>query len=88
MRRRKRVKADYWTERSKELGRLEHVFDDDEALILLKAAIEREGSANAFADHHSLHRSYISHVLSGRLPIAKAIIKALGLSRVYVAAKK
>ena len=33
-------KSGYWTKRSKKLGRRELVFDDDEALILMKAAIE------------------------------------------------
>ena len=81
-------KSGYWTKRSKKLGRRERVFDDDEALILLKAAIEREGSASAFADHFGIHRSYVSHVLRGRYPIAAALIKALGLRRVYVESKK
>jgi hypothetical protein len=88
MSRRKPGKPDYWTNRSKKLGRREHVFDASDTLILLKAAIEREGSSIAFAERHGVNPSYISHVLTGRYPIAHAIINALGLRKVYIAAKK
>jgi hypothetical protein len=81
-------KSDYWTRRSKKLGRRERVFDDDEAFILMKAAIEREGSSLAFAERCGVDRTYISHVLRGRHPLGAPIIKGLGLRRVYVAAKK
>jgi hypothetical protein len=84
MRHRKSGKPGYWTNRSKKLGRLEHVFDADEAVILLKAAVEREGSSIAFAERYGVHPSYISHVLNGRHPVGDAIIEALGLRKVYV----
>jgi hypothetical protein len=86
--RRKPGKPGYWTNRSKKLGRREQVFDEHEALILLKAAIERDGSFVAVAERSGVSRSYISHVLSGRHPLGAAIIKGLGLRRMYVAAKK
>jgi hypothetical protein len=85
---RKPGKPGYWTKRSEKLGRQERVFDEDEALILLKAAIERDGSSIMFAERHGVNPSYISHVLTGRYPIAHVLIKALGLRKVYVAAKK
>ena len=88
MSRRKPGKAGYWTKRSKNLGRRERVFDEDEAFIFLKAAIEREGSLIAFAEHSGVNHTYVSHVLRGRYPIAGAIIKALGLRKVYIATKK
>ena len=88
MKRRKPGKPGYWTKRSKKLGRRERVFDEREALILLKAAIEREGSLVAFAERHGVNRTYVSHVLRGRYPIAQAMIKALGLRKVYIATKK
>jgi len=37
-------KAGYWLSLSKNLGRQPHVHDDNDALILLKAALEREGT--------------------------------------------
>jgi hypothetical protein len=88
MSRRKPGKAGYWTKRSKKLGRRERVFDDDEAFILLKAAIEREGTLIAFSERNGVNKTFVSHVLHGRLPIAGAIIKALGLRKVSVATKK
>ena len=48
--RRKPGKPGFWTNRSKKLGRREHVFDEHEIFILLKAAIERDGSFVAFAE--------------------------------------
>jgi hypothetical protein len=76
-------KTGYWTSLSEDLGRQAHVFDDNDALILLKAALEREGSQAAFADRIGVHRSYISKVLNGRHDVshANAIVKALRLRR-------
>ena len=80
-------KTGYWNDLSQNLGKQAHVFDDDDALILLKAALEREGSQAAFADRVGVHRSYISMVLNGRQDMshANAIVKALGLRKVYIA---
>ena len=80
-------KTGYWNDLSQKLGKQAHVFDDDDALILLKAALEREGSQAAFANRVGVHRSYISMVLNGRQDMshANAIVKALGLRKVYIA---
>ena len=86
--RRKPGKPGYWTDRSKKLGRREHVFDEHEVFVLLKAAIERDGSFVAFAERSGVTRSYVSHVLSGRHALGAAMIKGLGIRKVYVAAKK
>jgi hypothetical protein len=79
-------KIGYWNNLTHNLGRQAHVFDDDDALILLKAALEREGSQAAFANRIGVHRSYISMVLNGKQDMshANAIVKALGLRKVYV----
>lgn len=75
----------YWMRRSQTLGTQAHnVFDDNDALVLLKAAIERAGSQAAFARDHGIDRSYVSQILTGRSPVAQSVIKALGLRRVYV----
>jgi plasmid maintenance system antidote protein VapI len=55
-----------------------------EAPILLKAAIEDEGSQAAFADRHGIHRTYISMILNGRHPLTEGVAKTLSLSKVYV----
>jgi Helix-turn-helix len=80
------IQTGYWNNLSQSLGRQAHVFDDEDALILLKAALEREGSQAAFANRVGVHRSYISMVLNGRQDMshANAIVKALGLRKVYV----
>jgi transcriptional regulator with XRE-family HTH domain len=80
-------KNGYWANLSQKLGRQAHVFDDEDALVLLKAALERDGSQAAFANRVGVHRSYISMVLNGRQDMshANAIVKALGLRKVYVA---
>jgi len=85
---RKAGKPGYWTNRAKKLGRREHVLDEHEVFILLKAAIERDGSFVAFAERTGVTRSYVSHVLGGRHALGPAMIKGLGLRKVYVAAKK
>jgi hypothetical protein len=79
-------KIGYWNNLTHNLGRQAHVFDDDDALILLKAALEREGSQAAFANRVGVHRSYISMVLNDKQDMshANAIVKALGLRKVYV----
>jgi hypothetical protein len=73
--------------RSGGLGRRVLAFDHDEILSLLRAAIQREGSQVAFAKHHSINRSYLNMVLSGKIPLGDAIAEALGPHKVYVAEK-
>ena len=84
MKRTPKKKSRYWARRSKKFGRRAHVFNDKEALVLLKAAVENEGSQAAFADRHGIHRSYISMILNGRHPVTDGVAKALSLSKVYV----
>jgi hypothetical protein len=84
MKRTRKQKSGHWARRSKNLGRRAHVFNDKEALILLKAAIEGEGTQAAFADRHGIHRTYISMILNGRHPLTDGVAKALSLSKVYV----
>ena len=66
------------------LGRSVLAFDDDEILVLLRAAIRREGGQAAFAKHHSVNRTHLNMVLSGKRPIGDAVAEALGLHKVYV----
>lgn len=84
MKRTRRKKSGHWARRSKNLGRSAHVFNDKEALVLLKAAVENEGSQAAFADRHGIHRTYVSMILNGRHPVTDGVAKALSLSKVYV----
>jgi len=67
------------------LGSMELVFNDDEIVRLLRAAIEREGGQVAFAKHHGVNRTYLNMVLNRKRPVGDAVAKALGLRKVYVA---
>jgi hypothetical protein len=67
------------------LGRREVVFDEDDVVHLLRAAVEREGSQVAFAKRHGLDRPLVNMILNGKRPVSDVIVKALGLRRVYVA---
>jgi hypothetical protein len=60
------------------------VFDDRDVIHLLRAAIEREGSQIAFAKRHRVNRAYLNMVLSGKRPVGSAVVKALGLRKMYV----
>jgi hypothetical protein len=67
------------------LGRVEFVFNDDDVVQLLRAAVEREGGQVAFAKHHHINRTYLNMVLNGNRPVTDAIAEALGLHKVYKA---
>jgi hypothetical protein len=67
------------------LGTSARVFDDDDIVQLLKAAIEREGNQVAFAKRHGVNRSYLNMVLNGKRSAGLSITKALGLRVAFVA---
>ncbi len=67
------------------LGRKALVFDEDEVVRLLRAAVEQEGSQGAFASRHGLDRTYVNAVLNGKARIRDSLTKALGLRKAYVA---
>jgi hypothetical protein len=69
----------------RDLGRDGRIFNDDQVLILLRAAVEREGNQVAFARHHGLERASLNMILNGKRPVSEKVIKALGLCRVYAA---
>jgi hypothetical protein len=45
----------------RDLGSRMLVLDDKDIVLLLKAAIEQEGSISAFAKRHGIQRPYLSH---------------------------
>jgi DNA-binding phage protein len=61
------------------------ILDDKDVRVLLRAAIEREGSISAFARRHGLERSQLNNMLNERRPLSRPVLKALGLRKVYVA---
>ena len=67
------------------LGRQGRMFNEDEVLVLLRVAVEREGNQVALAKRRGLERSGLNMILNGKRPVTEKIIKALGLHRVYAA---
>jgi len=61
------------------------ILDDKDVVVLLGAIIIREGSISAFARRHGLELSQLNKMLNGRRPVSRALVKALGLRKVYVA---
>ena len=59
------------------------VFNDDEVIQLLRAAVEREGNQGAFARRHGIERSYLNQILNGKRSAPASVLKALGLRKVY-----
>jgi hypothetical protein len=60
------------------------VFEEDEVVRLLSAAIERDGGQTAFAKRHGLDRSGVNMILHGKKRVNDTVAAALGLRRVYV----
>ena len=69
------------------LGRRKLVFEEDDVVRLLGAAVEREGSQVAFARRHGVDRAYLNMILNGKRPVSDSIAKAVGLRKAYVAQK-
>jgi DNA-binding phage protein len=65
------------------LGSQMLALDDKDVVLLLKAAIEREGSISAFARRHGLNRTILNQVVNRKRPVSSALVKTLGLRRVY-----
>jgi DNA-binding phage protein len=59
------------------------VFNNDEVIQLLRAAVEREGNQGAFARRFGIERSGLNMMLNGKRPLTTAVLKALGLRKVY-----
>jgi DNA-binding phage protein len=59
-------------------------FGDHEVVQLLRAAIAREGDQTAYARRHGLERTGLNMILRGKRPVSRAVMKALGLRKLYV----
>jgi DNA-binding phage protein len=66
------------------LGSQVLAFDDREVVQLLRAAIEREGNQTAYARRHGLERTGLNMILRRKRPVSDAVIKSLGLRKLYV----
>jgi DNA-binding phage protein len=68
-----------------QIGRLAVVFDEDDLVRLLRAAVEREGGQTAFAKRYKVDRTRVNRILSRQLRASEAIAKAPGLRTAYIA---
>jgi hypothetical protein len=63
------------------------MFDHDEVVQLLRAAVEREGNQVAYSRRHGIDRAHLNQILNGRKHIVgPSFLKALGLRIVYAKA--
>jgi hypothetical protein len=63
------------------------MFDHDEAVQLLRAAVEREGNQVAYAKRHGIDRAHLNQILNGkRHLVGPTFLNALGLRIVYAKA--
>jgi hypothetical protein len=62
------------------------ILDDQDVVLLLRAAIELEGNQVAFVKRHGLERTHLNAILNGRRLASGSsrIMNVLGLRRVYV----
>jgi DNA-binding phage protein len=66
------------------LGSQVLAFNDDDVVRLLRTAIEHEGNQTACARRYGIERTGLNMILRGKRPVSDAVIKALGLRKVYV----
>jgi DNA-binding transcriptional regulator YdaS (Cro superfamily) len=50
---------------------------------LLRAAVKRAGTQDAFAKRHGIDRSHLNQILSRKKSVNAAVVKALRLQKVY-----
>jgi DNA-binding phage protein len=59
------------------------LLDQKGVIRMLRDEIKQAGSTTAWAKKTGIGRTMVSKVMSGRKPIPKSILKALGLKVVY-----
>jgi hypothetical protein len=68
---------------SDRIGRMARIFDEQDILLLLRAAVEREGSQSAFARRYGVNRVSVNKMLARKLGVSEDIKNALGLRKTY-----
>jgi hypothetical protein len=66
------------------LGSQMLAFNDDDVVRLLRAAIEHEQNQAAYARRYGIERTGLNAILRGKRPVSDAVIKTLGLRKIYV----
>jgi hypothetical protein len=67
------------------LGKHARIFEQEEVLLLLRQAVELEGSQLAFSKRHPVDRAHLNFVLHGKRGLSEKFLKLLGLRKVYTA---
>jgi len=67
------------------LGSRGRFLNENEAVELLRQAVELEGSQYAFAKRHAVDRTHLIYVLKGERGLSDKFLKILGLREVYAA---
>jgi hypothetical protein len=62
----------------------DELLDRTGVIRMLCDEIKQVGSTTAWAEKMRIDRTLVSHVISGRKPVPKSIINALGLKVVYM----
>jgi hypothetical protein len=70
--------------RASKIGTYGLMFDHDEVVQLLRAAVEREGNQVAYAKRHGIDRAHLNQILNGKKHlVGPTFLNALGLRIVY-----
>jgi hypothetical protein len=72
---------------SSDIGTYALIFNHDEVVRLLKAAVDREGSQLAYGKRHGVDRAHLNQILNGKKHVGPSFLKALGLRNVYAKAQ-
>ena len=64
-------------------GRPGVIFEEEDVVQLLRAAVEKDGSQAAWARRHGIERTNVNAMLSGKKPVSKPVANALRLRRTY-----
>jgi hypothetical protein len=72
--------------RTSNMGTYGLMFEHDEVVQLLRAAVEREENQVAYAKHNGVDRAHLNQILNGRKGVCPSFLKALGLRNVYAKA--
>jgi hypothetical protein len=67
------------------LGKHARILEEEEVLLLLRQAVEQEGSQLAFSKRHPVNRTHLNFVLQGKRALSEKFLKLLGLRKVYTA---
>jgi hypothetical protein len=69
----------------RKFGRPGVIFEEEDVVQLLRAAVEKDGSQAAWARRHNIERANVNAMLCGKKRVSRTVANALGLRRTYTA---